>query len=119
MSEKTGNTPGKGQDLRSQLRSRVLQSKKRESRILDFFGDEIEIRQTSVSELMDAGNFDDREAIVRVLINQAYVPGTDQKLFEEADLDSLMSMPSGKWISDLTDIIKDLSGVKEEEALKK
>ena len=104
---------------RDEFRKKIFQNRKRDSRMNNFFDEELEIKQPSVKELMDFQDINDRESIVQILIKQAYVPGTNEKVFEDADKDTLMEMPAGSWIGELNNAIQDLSGLRSDDELKK
>lgn len=64
--------------------------------------DMIEVRQPQVGDMLDSMQGDSqRHRIARMLINSCYVPGTSERVFEEADFDMLMSMPAGGMYADL------------------
>jgi hypothetical protein len=68
--------------------------------------DTIEVRQPQVGDMLDSMAGDSqRHRIARMLINSCYVPGTSERVFEEADFDMLMSMPAGGMYADLMDAI--------------
>lgn len=67
---------------------------------------EVEIRQPSVKErrqLMRAvtdetGEIDGQELLIWAVINQTYVPGTNEKVYDASDYDSLVSSPTGSYV---------------------
>ena len=106
-------------NTRDSLRSKLLGSKKAKSKELELFGAPIELRQPTlrqVHEMQQSG--EQKNAIAQILITQAYVPGTNDKVFEETDLDVIMEWPVGDWVQTLSDAIEDLSGVSTKEAKK-
>ena len=63
---------------------------------IDFFGGKIELRQPRLADVLDAQNSDDREsAVIDTLIRYAFVPGTDEKVFDEGDAETLKQKPFG------------------------
>lgn len=81
---------------RDEIRGRIFSGKKLKSKLVDFFGEEIELRQSSFGAIIDAQSKEDREsAILEALINQAFVPGTEEKVFEEGDFATLKALPFG------------------------
>jgi len=93
-------------DVRNQIRTRVL-SEKLESSVIELDdGTKIEVRQTSVGQMLDTVNEADlKKRMARLLIDTCYVPSTDEKVFEEADFDVLMTLPSGGTYQKLIDAI--------------
>lgn len=72
-------------------------------RTLDVFGVKVELRQPSLSEVLDMktpeGVDVKKYAAVKILCDYCYVPGTNQKVFEDTDVDGLLAMPfTGEWI---------------------
>lgn len=79
-----------------QVRGKIFstKNKKRLSRFIQFFGAEIELRQPSlgdIAKMNDEGT--QHSAIVQTLINYAYIPGTDEKVFDETHADDLNALP--------------------------
>ena len=60
---------------------------------LTFNGVEIELRQPRVSAFMEQREGENREFFARFLIDNAYLPDTEDKVFDVADRDSLLAMP--------------------------
>jgi hypothetical protein len=82
------------------LKTRIFSAEKKvfRSKVITFFGEEIEIRQNSIGQFL--ANVDNLVASegklgVTVLINYGFVPGTDLHVFEDTDAESLMSLPYG------------------------
>ena len=97
---------------RDDVRSKIFSPKKLKSKIVNFFGSEIEIRQSRLSDIVAAAANEDRQnAVIDQLIDCAYVPGTDEKVFEDTDKDSLLALPFGKDFSDVNQAILELTQV--------
>lgn len=63
---------------------------------LSFFGTEIELRQPSLGAIIEAKEAaNSQNAIINTLIRYAYVPGTNVKVFEDADEEALRELPFG------------------------
>lgn len=94
------------------------QNKTFKKEVINFFGVQIEIRQSSIRNIIDQASEPDnafeekRHVTIEVLLNNTFVPGTDDRVFEEADVDSLMSLPFGEDFSRVVDVYNRLSGVK-------
>lgn len=55
----------------------------------------IEVVQPLVGDMLDSMDAPSmRHRIARMMINSCHIPGTAEKLFEEADFDSLMALPA-------------------------
>lgn len=75
-------------------------------------GVKLEMRQPSINEMLSLLDIEDKKAqIVFFLIQYCYVPGTNEKVFEPSDQESLLAMPSNAtWarlqaaFSELTDL---------------
>lgn len=97
---------------RDSIRAAVLATHKPKSVLLEIFGTQIELRQPLMKEVMAAQEDDDRQrSIITILINQGYVPGTDEKVFDDADFEQLANLPFGgdilkiaKGLEQLTDV---------------
>ena len=98
-------------ELRDSLRAKVFTEHKVKTVSVEFFGATIELRQPTMEDIVKAQANPDREAIiVRTLVDYAYVPGTDEKVFELGDAASLMKMPFG---IDFLRVSKALEGLTE------
>jgi len=98
---------------RDEIRAQVFSSahKVKSEQIL-FFGSIIEIRQPTLGGIIDArSKADGNVAIVDTLVERAYVPGTDTKVFEETDADGLKAMPFGADFIRVTEALTRLTEV--------
>lgn len=76
---------------------------------------EIELRQPSVREVMGQGSSTEDRALnmCKMLMNYCYVPGSSERVFDDADIDSMKEVPvSEEWMA-LTQAINDLTAVAE------
>lgn len=97
---------------RNELRSKVLATQKPKSKIVKFFGEDIELRQPLLSDIFKAQENPDRQvSVIQTLIQYAYVPGTDERLFEEADEAVLMSQPFGSDFVAISETLAELTTV--------
>jgi hypothetical protein len=82
-----------------------------------FLGQSLELRQPTVGQITRlADDKNNKNRIIEIIIDSAYVPGTDDKVFSSADYDSLLEVPSGEWVTDFTAVWNKLAGnVKEAE----
>ena len=108
--------------IRDEIRAKVFSSAsaQRKSYVLPFFGTEIELRQATVGEItqMIEEGSTGKISLPLYLIRHAYVPDTEEKVFETADLDGLMALPFNSDMSALSDIIVKLSNVQISDAEK-
>jgi hypothetical protein len=87
-------------EQREELRRKIFASKKPKSQKVTFRGEEIEVRQPSVRLVMQMTSEEDKGVqAVMMLINYAFIPGTDVKVFDPEDVDALIEMP---WDEDWT-----------------
>lgn len=111
------NTPPTKGDVRAQIFSQASMDKK--SIPLNFYGAGIEIRQPSVGQienLIDKST--NRMSFIQVLIDHAYVPGTKEKVFSQADYEQLQELPYTGDMAAVADAITKLTDVKVKEAEK-
>ena len=81
--------------------------------IVEIEGQKFEVRKPSLRErdqiIKESGmqgakgkhDVDTSMLQVTCVIALTYVPGTDEKVFELADMDTLLNQPAGGWIDDL------------------
>lgn len=105
MSEKT----------RDAIRSSIFsaKNKKLKTKTITMFDELVEVRQPTLKQITAiSGSADEKvPAIIRILCEYVFVPGTDTKVFDKSDAEQLASMPSGQWLSDFTEAINELTGV--------
>lgn len=98
----------KAQSTRDALRAKVFSSEntrfKREK--LNFKGSELELQQPNleqVAELWAQPNGTTRA--IFALVKLGFIPGTDERLFEDEDFDNLIAMPYGPEMTRLHEIL--------------
>jgi len=97
---------------RDLLRSTIFSTKQPKSKVIEFFGAQIELRQPLLGEIIDAQTEENRQkALTDVLVRQAFIPGTDEHIFEDADHDGLRQLPFGADFVRLSEAIQELSEV--------
>ncbi len=98
---------------RDDLRNALLGSApKPESQVIMLFGVEVELRQPNLASIMKArAEGDDTTRAIDMIIEYAYVPGTDEHVFETADRDTIKTWPFGKDLANLNAVIAELTGV--------
>lgn len=110
------------QTARDKIRSGILNGKKQlKSEKLTIFEQEVEIRQPSIRDLRrlaDDEKSDGRLLALTTLVNYAFVPGTDELVFGDEDLDELESLPYGDWVRELNNVYSKLTGINLGEAEK-
>lgn len=81
--------------------------------IVDFFGTQIEIRQLRVADMaqLALGMQNEQEAVIATLVHMAYVPGTEERVFDDADADSLKQLPNGPDMTRVAQALKELVDV--------
>ena len=107
MSDTTATT----KNTKDSIRSAVLGAKP-SSEVIEVFGIKMEIRQPSLGSVLDNEQTTDRkEAATDMLIRYAYVPGTDDRIFDEADRDGLLGVPFGSDFQKIQNTITKMLGV--------
>ena len=105
---------------RGEIRTQILSGNqdKFESKILPLFGAKVEIRQPTLAAILayQKAIGEDEIAFVRLMIDFCFVPGSKEKVFEEADKESLLQMPFTKELQDFILEITALMGVQVEVA---
>lgn len=105
---------------RDEIRTAILDAKPR-AIIVEAFGIEIEVREPLMRQIMElnAKNVNEdgtpkannTNAMAESLAAYLYVPGTDEKVFDENDVDVLQSAPFGEDIRKIQEAINKLIGV--------
>jgi hypothetical protein len=108
-----------GTMTRDQIRSKITSSPSTRPKraIITFFDAEVEIRQATLASILEARGGDDLdpEAIanrsVMMLIDNMYVPGTDEKVFDEADIDFIRGLPMGGDLAKAMEVMTQMTQV--------
>lgn len=95
---------------RQSIRDRIFAAKSR-SMTIDFFGTNIELRQPKMGDVLAMRRGESNlDAAQMMLVHYAYIPGTDEKVFEETDIDSLDQLPFGEDMTRFSEAVADLMG---------
>ena len=106
---------------RDSVRAAILNAKNtsRKSKLIDFFGQSIEIRQPTIGQLNAMNDDSKTPTIITLLLEYCYIPGEkNTKVFEPADKDELLNIPTGEWLHNFNKAIEELTGVNVEVAEK-
>lgn len=98
---------------RKELRQNLL-GKKQEghSRVIELFGQKVELRSPSLKDIMSAREeASATERAADMIIKYACVPGTQERIFDEADRDLILEWPFGKDLARLNTAIAEMTGV--------
>lgn len=97
---------------RDDIRSKIFATRELKKIEVEFFGTKIEMRQMQLSDILVAQNNEDRESgVIDMLIKYAYVPGTDEKVFEDADAAAFKQLPFGADFQRLSKAMEELTEV--------
>lgn len=114
--ELNGVSVPKVKRTRDETRAAILSSEntKPDFRIVKFFGEDVELRQMDLATVLavkesDSGNLSER--IIRMMINYSYVPGTNEKVFEDGDIEALLSLPFGQDFARMQVAIGELTNI--------
>lgn len=101
------------ESTRDALRARIFKSRTAKRKTLTLFeeGTEVEVRQPTIGDIMEAQSQDAGDernfAIVQIMLRYCYVPGTDTKVFEESDIANIKEMPMGSWFTNLIEVFNE------------
>ena len=99
---------------RDDVRAAIFHSgSKRFKRVeMDLFGSRVEVRQPTIGQILEAQEEEDRrKSLVRLMVGYCFVPGTDEKVFEDADFDSIMGLPFDDNFIRLNTVIEEMIDV--------
>lgn len=96
-------------EIRTALLSKVPEAK---SKSITIFGVNIELRQPSLGSIMDTRENDDAKSrAADMIVKYAYVPGTDDLVFEDTDVQMILKWPFGEDLLELQTAITELTGL--------
>ncbi len=128
MTAKTKST--KREDIRAAIFDAKHQKPK--SQLLDVYGTQIEVRQPTLRDILSARDTSienapgevpeevklSRDSVVDMIINNCYVPGTNDLVFEDTDRAHLLSMPFGGDLVKISNALNAMTSVNIEVAVK-
>ena len=116
IAKATGETNSKSP--RDQIRAKLLGPRlEAKSTLITVFDVELEMRQPTLGSILMARDEDDPEKrVVDMIIKYAYVPGTNDLVFEPEDLASILNWPFGEDLLLMQRTITELTGVNIDEA---
>lgn len=97
------------ENIRNRIRSKVLGSTKLQRKSIQLFGEEVEVQQPNIGDIINAGT-NETDTIIDWMIEYIYVPGTNDKVFEMTDRDALLQLPYGAEAKKFTNAFRELSG---------
>lgn len=97
--------------IKDDIRAAIFAGNNFRREAFNFLGQDLELRQPTVGQISKlADDKNNKNRILEIIIDSAYVPGTDDKVFSPADYDSLLEVPSGEWVTNFTDAWNKLAG---------
>lgn len=96
---------------RDEIRAKIFGAKPKSEIVENFYGATIELRQPDLKTALEARSQQENEHVFTMLLDYAYVPGTDQKVFEEADVEMIRSLPFGPEMTTLMAKVNKLLGI--------
>lgn len=104
--------------VRDKLRSKTVGAAKNfRKQIETVDGEDFEVRQLSVRDRMDVYNKATKNSVLDPLqfqiwavISTVFVPGTDERVFEDTDYESLVKQPTGSFVDKLSEVAVSMLG---------
>jgi hypothetical protein len=97
---------------RDDIRASIFAAKPK-SKVIEFFGTQVEIRQPPLREVLAARDegADINDAAYDTFIKYVFVPGTDQKVFDDTDIPGIKNLPFGTDMQALQSAINELTDI--------
>ena len=99
---------------RDEMRAKIFGAKPKSEMVYDFFGTTLELRQPTLAVALAQRNNEEEDRLYLMLTDYAFVPGTDEKVFESGDIDSLRTLPFGPEFTSLMGQVNKLLGINPE-----
>ncbi len=104
---------------RDEIRAKMFASHDFKRERITVFGVEVEIVQPSLGLILKAQENPDRpDAIIDLMIEYCYVPGTKEKVFVAEDKEGIKGFPAGEDIIKISTSIANLTSIDVQEAEK-
>jgi hypothetical protein len=100
---------------REMARAKIFSARPKFEVLEDFFGVDLELRQPSLEVALQARNTEETEYVYSMLLDYAFLPGTNEKVFEEEDIDNLRQLPFGEEMTRLMTAVNKLLGINPED----
>lgn len=98
-------------DRRKVIRDAIMSAKPKSIKI-ECFGQEVEVRQPTLKVIMNAQSSDDRAlSAANMIIRHTFVPGTNERVFEDVDAQYLTNLPFNESLQALNNAINKLVGI--------
>lgn len=85
-------------DKRNKLREKIFSSSAKQTEIIDFMGEQVELHQPTIGEIADleqkSRDETRRETISSSLIQYCFVPGTNERVFKMEDKELIINLPA-------------------------
>jgi len=98
---------------RNELRAKLLgNAPKPKTELITLFGAEVELRQPTLATIMEMSDeADNKQRSVDMFLKYAYVPGTDELVFEKADSAVILNWPFGDELLAMQQAVGRLTGL--------
>lgn len=99
-------------DTKESIRAKIFNSGNSvpEKRKVVFFDAEIEVRQPSAGDVVDMANTKGQNMLT-MLVQYSYVPDTSERVFTEADIESLRALRFSADFSRLAKVFEELTDI--------
>ncbi len=113
-----GHDPVAAPLTRAEIRSALIGSTPlAKSVLIHVWGIDMELRQPTLKAIMDTRDIESSsERAVEMIIKYAYVPGTDELIFEDSDAELILRWPFGEDMLKVQETITELTGLDIESA---
>lgn len=80
---------------RDQIRAAMFESEHALAKAIpiQYLGADLEWRNPTIRQMQELRDQEDKNFMVLLLIGYTFIPGTDEKIFEDTDYDRLVDMP--------------------------
>lgn len=99
---------------RDAIRAKIFSSDTFKSTPVTAFGVKIEIRQAALGRVLDLQaklESDRSSAISQALIEFCFVPGTDEQIFDDEDVQAILKLPFGEEFQKIQDVISKIMNI--------
>ncbi len=105
---------------RDDIRAALIGSRpKGETKLVTLYGMELELHQPTLEAILKARDQpDDKARTVAMIVEYTYVPGTNDRVFEDSDAPHILQWPFGPDMTKFQEAIADLTGVDIKQAMK-
>lgn len=98
--------------VRDEVRARLFASRPLRTKTIKIRDVEVEIHQPTIGDVLSMKeNASQVDSLMQVLLDYCFIPGTNTKVFEAADKDTILGWGIDDWFSQVSEAVQELTNL--------